>query len=86
MRQGHNVTFSDLDDYSTDWHTRHCLDFLRQMLMCNADLTIEEVDPLLGGIKGFGRRHECVIWDDVKAWSVNRQGSNKTKFVSRFRL
>jgi len=72
---GHNITFSELDDYSTDWHTRHCLDFLRQMLMCNADLTIEAVDPELGGIRGFGkgREHECIVWGDVVRWSVEHQ-------------
>ncbi|OCL07610.1 hypothetical protein AOQ84DRAFT_408592, partial [Glonium stellatum] len=80
VMEGRNVTFYELDDYSTDWHTRHCLDFLRQMLMCNADLTIEEVDPSLGGIRGFGtgRQHECVVWEDVRAWSVAHQKDNQT--------
>ncbi|PVH96580.1 hypothetical protein DM02DRAFT_617124 [Periconia macrospinosa] len=75
VMDGHNVTFSELDDYSTDWHTRHCLDFLRQMLMCNADLTVETVDPKLGGIRGFGkgREHECVVWEDIVGWSIQQQ-------------
>jgi hypothetical protein len=71
--EGNNVTFSELDDYQTDWHTRHCIDFLRQMLMCHADLTVEQVDPSLGGIKGFGRKHTCMIWDDIMAWSITQQ-------------
>jgi hypothetical protein len=75
VHDGHNVTMSELEDYSTDWHTRHCIDFLRQMLMCNADLHLEPVDPKLGGITGFGdgREHQCVVWEDVRDWSVRHQ-------------
>ncbi|KAF2707640.1 hypothetical protein K504DRAFT_383253, partial [Pleomassaria siparia CBS 279.74] len=76
--EGHNVTFSEVEEYSTDWHTRHCLDFLRQMLMCNADLTIENVDPTLGGILGSGQQHECVVWEDVRNWSIAHQRVGKT--------
>ncbi|KAI1092133.1 S-adenosyl-L-methionine-dependent methyltransferase [Rostrohypoxylon terebratum] len=35
-------------------HIRHCIDLLRQSLMCNADLTIELKDEELGGVTGFG--------------------------------
>ncbi|KAF7536561.1 hypothetical protein G7054_g4416 [Neopestalotiopsis clavispora] len=73
VNDNRSVNFTQLDDYQTDWHTRHCIDFLRQMLMCNADLTIEEVDPSLGGITGFGLKHKCVVWDDVLAWSFASQ-------------
>lgn len=75
VMEGHNITFTELDDYATDWHTQHCIDFLRQMLMCNADLTIEEVDPAKGGITGSGKgnEHQCVLWADVKAWSIEMQ-------------
>jgi hypothetical protein len=75
VHDGHNVTMSELEDYSTDWHTRHCIDFLRQMLMCNADLHLEPVDPKLGGITGFGdgREHQCVVWEDVRDWSIRHQ-------------
>ncbi|EMR71355.1 putative hydroxyindole o- protein [Eutypa lata UCREL1] len=35
-------------------HIRHCIDLLRQSLMCNADLTIELKNEELGGVTGFG--------------------------------
>ncbi|KAB8349604.1 hypothetical protein FH972_023627 [Carpinus fangiana] len=40
-------------------HVRHCIDMLRQSLMCRPDLTVELVDPAIKASKGFGTRHEC---------------------------
>ncbi|KAI0448080.1 S-adenosyl-L-methionine-dependent methyltransferase [Xylaria telfairii] len=37
-------------------HIRHCIDLLRQSLMCNADLTVELKNEELGGVTGFGTR------------------------------
>lgn len=65
--------FDGLPRYSTTWHTRHCIDFLRQMLMCNADTTIEFSDPDLHGIVGFGVKHQCKQWDQIKQWTIDRQ-------------
>ena len=48
-------------------HVQHCIDFLRQSLMCNADTTLEIVDEAIKGVKGFGVRHECVDWDRLIA-------------------
>ena len=68
-----SLSLDELPDYSTPWHTRHCIDFLRQMLMCHADTTIEPVEPQLGGIVGFGIKHECKDWDYIYDWVVKRQ-------------
>ncbi|KAI0197961.1 hypothetical protein F4808DRAFT_437230 [Astrocystis sublimbata] len=76
VKYGVNVTFSDLNDYETDWHTRHCIDFLRQMLMCNPDLTVEYVNPSLGGITGLDGEHVCIVWEDIVAWSIAQQGQH----------
>ena len=54
-------------------HVRHCVDFLRQSLMCHADTTLEIEDEAVGGVKGFGVRHECVDWAGLIAWTGRRQ-------------
>ncbi|KAK0511063.1 hypothetical protein JMJ35_006615 [Cladonia borealis] len=54
-------------------HVQHCIDFLRQSLMCKADTTIEIRDEAIMGVKGFGVRHECVDWDRLIAWTARRQ-------------
>ncbi|KAI2607961.1 S-adenosyl-L-methionine-dependent methyltransferase [Hypoxylon sp. NC1633] len=43
-------------------HIRHCIDLLRQSLMCNADLVIELKNEELGGVTGFGTMHRCIDW------------------------
>ncbi|KAM7200832.1 protein of unknown function (DUF3328) domain containing protein [Rhypophila sp. PSN 637] len=49
-------------------HVRHCIDLLRQNLMCNADLTVEVKDDKAGGVHGFGTQHQCVDWDELGGW------------------
>lgn len=49
-------------------HVRHCVDLLRQALMCRPDLTIEEKDDDLGGVTGFGTVHSCYDWDRLVGW------------------
>lgn len=46
-------------------HVRHCLDLLRQSMMCQADTTIEVKDELAGGVHGFGVEHRCKDWDQL---------------------
>ncbi|CAF9926594.1 MAG: hypothetical protein GOMPHAMPRED_004182 [Gomphillus americanus] len=50
-------------------HIFHCLDYLRQTVMCNADTTLEwrsNVDP--DHIDGYGPPHQCKNWDEVRQW------------------
>ncbi|KAH7316780.1 hypothetical protein B0I35DRAFT_479596 [Stachybotrys elegans] len=49
-------------------HIRHCIDLLRQSLMCNADLTVELKNEELGGVTGFGTEHRCVDWPGLLDW------------------
>ncbi|KAK2607952.1 hypothetical protein N8I77_006591 [Diaporthe amygdali] len=51
-------------------HIRHCIDLLRQSLMCNADLTVEVKDDEAGGVHGFGTEHQCVDWDSLLSWTT----------------
>jgi hypothetical protein len=49
-------------------HIRHCIDLLRQSLMCNADLTVELKNEQLGGVTEFGIVHQCVDWPKLLEW------------------
>ncbi|KAI1443135.1 hypothetical protein F5Y02DRAFT_228218 [Annulohypoxylon stygium] len=47
-------------------HSAHCFDYLRQGIMCSADVNLEgetEAGP------GWGSPHECVDYDAVLAWA-----------------
>lgn len=50
-------------------HIRHCIDLLRQTLMCQPDVTIEVKDESLGGVQGFGAAHQCQDWKSLVAWT-----------------
>ena len=49
-------------------HVRHCLDYLRQAIMCHADFNFEPVVPELGGARGFGVEHTCGNYKGVLDW------------------
>ncbi|KAM7186284.1 protein of unknown function (DUF3328) domain containing protein [Rhypophila sp. PSN 637] len=50
-------------------HIRHCLDNLRQSLMCHVDTNMEPTVPELGGATGFGVPRKCRNYERVKAWA-----------------
>ena len=52
---------------------RHCIDLLRQALMCNADTTIEVVDPAVNGVHGFKTVHTCKSWSQLIDWTNEQQ-------------
>lgn len=49
-----------------DEHAFHCFDYIRQALMCNADMTVEwpreEVDGSRFAVDGWGIDHQCKDW------------------------
>ncbi|KAI0199448.1 hypothetical protein F4808DRAFT_432518 [Astrocystis sublimbata] len=54
-------------------HMRHCIDLIRQSLMCSGDVTLEVVDADIGGVHGFGTEHVCVDWEELKQWTSRQQ-------------
>jgi hypothetical protein len=61
-------------------HIEHCFDFLRQALMCHADLALEpwvEDDGITRrptGSTGWGTLHQCRRWDKVLEWVEGHHG------------
>lgn len=49
-------------------HVRHCIDLLRNSIMCRPDLTIEIKNEKLGGVTGFGTEHQCKDWAQLLSW------------------
>ena len=54
------------------WHTQHCLNYVRQMLLCAASVRLEPVKVAPGkgqeGLKvdGLGLQHECRDWSALR--------------------
>jgi hypothetical protein len=58
----------------TEKHADHCFDWIRQGIMCAADLAIERIDieddPKGDAMKmkDFGHAHTCRKWEEVGHW------------------
>ncbi len=50
-------------------HVRHCFDYLRQTLMCNADTNLEVIDWHTGGSTGWGFERQCRDYKKVVDWA-----------------
>ncbi|KAK0476549.1 hypothetical protein EDD18DRAFT_1313037 [Armillaria luteobubalina] len=53
-------------------HAKHCLSYLRQMVLCQADITLEETFPEdARGLWSWGITHECHDWTEVREFATN---------------
>ncbi|KAF2011056.1 hypothetical protein BU24DRAFT_52127 [Aaosphaeria arxii CBS 175.79] len=52
------------------WHMIHCFDYMRQAIMCNADIALEGLETTFpdhnGGSDGWDSLHVCRDWSLVK--------------------
>jgi len=62
-----------------DEHTLHCLDYVREQLFCNADLTLEGTDDLTHFNKNSG--HVCRNNDSIMEWALKYNWDGHRKFV-----
>lgn len=58
-------------------HANHCLDYMRQLLLCHADGTLEPVKPELdNGVDGYGRERTCRAFGDLRDRSAELRSSD----------
>ncbi|KAM0304943.1 hypothetical protein ACHAO8_011334 [Botrytis cinerea] len=72
LRHSHS-SHSDIASHTSPAHIRHCIDLIRQSLMCNADTTIEVKDEEINGVRGFGTVHQCRDWSGLVKWTEQTQ-------------
>ncbi|KUI54282.1 hypothetical protein VP1G_01565 [Cytospora mali] len=63
-------------------HEYHCIDYIRQSIMCLGDTTLDfaevQADGVRRGFSGANSTHQCRDWDALSAWAVeNRAGDKK---------
>jgi len=68
MKESRNHERAESHQHVPDPHIRHCIDYLRQSLMCHTDTNIEPVIEDLHGVKGFGTEHQCRDFNRAKEW------------------
>ncbi|KAF5017642.1 hypothetical protein F66182_10407 [Fusarium sp. NRRL 66182] len=57
-------------------HLNHCWDYLRQNIMCAADVTLEWHRWNEKVETGWGYEHQCKDWDALTDWVLERRTSN----------
>lgn len=57
-------------------HLNHCWEYLRQGLMCNADVTLEWHKYGEHAGTGWGYQHQCKDWDAIVAWVEHHRLTN----------
>ncbi|TVY82610.1 Oxidase ustYa [Lachnellula suecica] len=62
-------------------HIRHCIDLLRQVLMCHGDTTLEVVDEKINGVHGFRTPHQCVDWEQLRVWTSEQQAKHDVEQI-----
>ncbi|KAK4158886.1 hypothetical protein QBC43DRAFT_348319 [Cladorrhinum sp. PSN259] len=81
LNDGSGEYYAILDDIYDDvhsWtptHVDHCIDSIRQNLMCNADISMmgfRWVNDSLEPKPNFRGQHECVNWERIEEWASER--------------
>ncbi|KAF2719734.1 hypothetical protein K431DRAFT_227921 [Polychaeton citri CBS 116435] len=53
-------------------HRSHCVEYLRQSILCNADTTLEGDTGSWTKSTGWGQTHSCVDFDALTKWADDR--------------
>ena len=53
-------------------HRSHCVEYLRQSILCSADTSLEGETGSLADAVGWGQTHSCVDFDALTKWSNER--------------
>jgi hypothetical protein len=53
--------------HGSETHVDHCIDYLRQAIMCTGDIALEHsIVPEEFGFNGWGAAHQCADWDAMR--------------------
>ncbi|KAK1993243.1 hypothetical protein LX36DRAFT_586765, partial [Colletotrichum falcatum] len=69
LHHTHTKSHSDSGQILDPNHMSHCIELLRNVIMCRPDLTIEVKRDDLGGVTGFGTDHVCQDWNGLVEWT-----------------
>lgn len=61
-------------------HGSHCIEYIRQQLLCNPDLTLEPVDAQ-AHMLDWGVERQCVSFEQVSEWARAERTSDDEGIV-----
>ena len=62
----------DFEHEVDETHMLHCIEFLRQSVMCHADTTVQLEAEYHQGIMAFGVEYQCKNWWQLVDWVDKR--------------
>ncbi|EME82686.1 uncharacterized protein MYCFIDRAFT_174241 [Pseudocercospora fijiensis CIRAD86] len=85
IRYGPTGKENQVEHGHAEVHTNHCFDYLRQAILCNADMTLE--GRVIGrdaapGTDGWGHAHVCRNHAEVVNWLESRRTKDKAFIIS----
>jgi hypothetical protein len=64
------------------WHLRHCLDYIRQAIMCSSDVALEGAETTfpdgIGGSDGWDAKHVCKDYSQVRGYLEDHRANDLT--------
>ncbi|POS81183.1 hypothetical protein DHEL01_v200394 [Diaporthe helianthi] len=71
----------DKSRFAGSGHEYHCIDYIRQSIMCSADTTLDfaelQPDGRRKGFSGANSTHQCRDWDALTSWAVENRAGDK---------
>ncbi|KAM7215684.1 protein of unknown function (DUF3328) domain containing protein [Rhypophila decipiens] len=64
-------TVEDFPPDEVEFHRDHCLDYIRQGIMCAGDFTLEPLTEV--GINGMGATHQCRNFERMFSWAYEHR-------------
>ncbi|KAH7360141.1 hypothetical protein BKA65DRAFT_473311 [Rhexocercosporidium sp. MPI-PUGE-AT-0058] len=67
-------------------HWDNCFEYLRQVLMCMADTTLEELErddrgEAVAHVDGWGTERVCRSWEGVRGWAQGHRGGGRGSLI-----
>ncbi|KAH8793583.1 hypothetical protein F5882DRAFT_59076 [Hyaloscypha sp. PMI_1271] len=83
------VKGGDRSWFAGNGHEYHCLDYLRQAVLCAGDTTLDYAGIVFGddsnqrrlGFSGEGSTHQCRDWNAISSWAIKNRSGDKTGIV-----
>jgi hypothetical protein len=62
-------------------HGRHCIEYLRQVAVCNPDLNLEPVEGGTGSLRTWGFQRECLNFGELSDWARDMRANDNEGIV-----
>jgi hypothetical protein len=76
------LAFALSQEHMRDDHIYHCIDYIRQAIMCCGDTTLEKARNVDGkavrGVDGWGVEHQCRDFSAIVAYGEAHRTNNDT--------